>query len=124
MPSDSTYQIGKLANANAYTSDTLDGTGHIRVNVSAQEVKVDYVRAYLPADTITGQHKNGEVAFSYTVHAANTNINQSLKNVPSIKKILNEEYVSELNEYKPQGYNEIKKMKASRIIMSITPEEL
>ena len=84
MPSDSTYQIGKLANANAYTSDTLDGTGHIRVSVSAQEVKVDYVRAYLPADTITGQHKNGEVAFSYTVHAANTNINQSLKNVPSI----------------------------------------
>jgi hypothetical protein len=84
MPSDSTYQIGKLANADAYTSDTLDGTGHIRVSVSAQEVKVDYVRAYLPADTLNGLHKNGEVAFSYTVHSANTNISETLKIVPSI----------------------------------------
>ena len=84
MPSDSTYQIGKLANADAYTSDTLDGTGHIRVSVSAQEVKVDYVRAYLPADTLNGLHKNGEVAFSYAVHAKNTNISESFKDVPSI----------------------------------------
>ena len=47
-----------------------------------------------------------------------------LKTVPSIKKILNEEYVSELNEYKPHGYSALKELKASRIIMSITPEEL
>lgn len=66
MPSDSTYEIGKLANADAYLSDTLDGTGHIRVTVNASCVKVDYVRAYLPADTL-GVHKNGEVAFSYTI---------------------------------------------------------
>jgi hypothetical protein len=67
MPSDSTYMIGKLANADAYTSDTLDGTGHIRVKVSASCVTVDYVRAYLPADTVSGMHKNGEIAFSYTL---------------------------------------------------------
>lgn len=67
MPSDSTYEIGKLANAGAYTSDTLDGTGHIRVTVNAQCVKVDFVRAYLPQDTVSGVHHNGEVAFSYTV---------------------------------------------------------
>ena len=66
MPSDSTYEIGKLANANAYVSDTLDGTGHIRVTVNGTCTKVDYVRAYLPADTM-GIHKNGEVAFSYTI---------------------------------------------------------
>ncbi len=67
MPSDSTYQIGFLANASAYVSDTLDGTGHIRVKVSQNCVKVDYIRAYLPADTLNGLHHNGEVAFSYTV---------------------------------------------------------
>jgi hypothetical protein len=67
MPSDSTYMIGKLANADAYTSDTLDGSGHIRVSVSASYVKVDYIRAYLPADTLSVMHKNGETAFSYTI---------------------------------------------------------
>ena len=67
MPSDSTYMIGKLANADAYTADTLDGTGHIKVNVSSSCVKVDYVKAYLPKDTIDGKHKNREIGFSYTV---------------------------------------------------------
>lgn len=67
MAADSTYEIGKLANADAYTADTLDGTGHIRVTVSPDCVKVDYIRAYLPADTVSGIHHNGEVAFSYTV---------------------------------------------------------
>jgi hypothetical protein len=59
--------IGKLANADAYISDTLDGTGHIKVNVSSSCVKVDYVKAYLPKDTLDGKHKNREIGFSYTV---------------------------------------------------------
>lgn len=67
MPSDSTYEIGMLANADAYYSDTLDGSGHLRVTVSAECMKVDYVRAYLPADTLSGNHKNREVAFTYTI---------------------------------------------------------
>ena len=66
MPSDSTYQIGKLANGDAYTSDVLDGTGHLRVNVSSAAVKVDYVEAFLPHDE-TGSRKNGQVAFTYTI---------------------------------------------------------
>jgi hypothetical protein len=67
MPSDSTYMIGKLANADAYTSDTLDGTGHIKVTVSSTCVKVEYVKAYLPKDTLDGKHKNREIGFSYTI---------------------------------------------------------
>lgn len=67
MPSDSTYQIGMLANADAYTDVTLDGAGHINVNVSSLGVKVDFVRAFLPADTKDGKHKNGEIAYSYTI---------------------------------------------------------
>ena len=67
MPSDSTYKIGMLANADAYVSDTLDGTGHLKVMVSPSCVKVDFIRAYLPADTLNGTHHNREVAFSYTI---------------------------------------------------------
>ncbi len=67
MPSDSTYEIGMLANADAYVSDTIGGTGHLRVSVSPNCVDVDFVRAWLPADTVGGIHQNGEVAFHYSV---------------------------------------------------------
>jgi len=66
MPSDSTYQIGMLANADAYTSDQIAGTGHLRVNVSPSEVKVDYIQAYLPRDE-NGSRKNRQVAFTYSI---------------------------------------------------------
>ncbi len=66
MAADSTYKIGMLANANAYVSDTLDGSGHLRVKVSPDCVTVDYIRAYLAADTVSGIHHNREVAFSYS----------------------------------------------------------
>lgn len=69
MPSDSTYEIGVLANADAYTDVTLDGSGHLRVTVNPSCVKVDFVRAYLPKDTIDGKHSNREVAYSYTIGA-------------------------------------------------------
>lgn len=74
MPSDSTYEIGMLANSAYYTSDTLNGSGHIRVTVSQDCAQVDYIRAYLPADTLSGLHHNGEVAFSYTVGSCATGI--------------------------------------------------
>lgn len=66
MPSDSTYQIGVLANADAYTDLTLDGAGHLRVRVTENCVTVDYVGAYLPKDTLAN-HKNREIRYSYTV---------------------------------------------------------
>jgi hypothetical protein len=72
MPSDSTYEIGMLANADAYVSNQVGGTGHLRVTVSPSNVKVDFVRAWLPADTQTGVHRNAEVAFSYTVNSRMT----------------------------------------------------
>ncbi|MEI6489490.1 MAG: T9SS type A sorting domain-containing protein [Bacteroidota bacterium] len=81
MPSDSTYTIGMLANADAYTADTIGGTGHLRVTVSPQCVKVDFVRAYLPADTVNGIHHNGEIAFSYTLgNCLATGVNENSPN--------------------------------------------
>ncbi|MEZ5354015.1 MAG: metallophosphoesterase [Bryobacteraceae bacterium] len=63
-PADSTYTA---FNREAYrTGDILPNSGYLRVTVSADEAKVDYVRSYLEKDE-TPEHPNGEVAFSYTV---------------------------------------------------------
>ncbi len=80
MAADSTYEIGMLANADSYVSDTVDGTGHVRVTVSPENIKVDYVKAYLPADTL-GIHKNGEIGFTYTIgnKIDNTSIDEDIE---------------------------------------------
>jgi len=66
MAADATYDKGMLANASAYTADTLAGSGYIRVNVTSSCVKIDYVQSYLPKDTGGVKHNDG-VAFSYTL---------------------------------------------------------
>lgn len=82
MAADSTYEIGMLANASAYVSDTVDGTGHLRFTVSPECVKMDYVKAYLPQDT-AGIHKNREIGFSKTIGVCKTNT--IINNLPSYK---------------------------------------
>ena len=84
MAADSTYEIGKLANADAYTADTLGGTGHLKVTVGPEGVKVDYILAYLPADTaIAGPHNN-DIAFSYSV-GKTTDIQESEPIIETIR---------------------------------------
>jgi hypothetical protein len=63
-PADATYQA---FNREAYRSgDILPDSGHLRVTVAPEQVRVDYVRAWLPRDE-TGDNRNGAVAFSYAV---------------------------------------------------------
>lgn len=63
-PADFTYTA---FNADAYKSgDILPNSGYVRVAVSPDSVKVDYIREYLPQDESAMQH-SGEVAFSYTI---------------------------------------------------------
>jgi hypothetical protein len=76
MPSDSTYIIGTRDNGDAYGGVKLDASGHIRVTVSSSGVTVDYVRAWLPADE-TSQHKNREIAYTYTVRPSTTSVKSS-----------------------------------------------
>ena len=82
MAADSTYEKGILANGAAYTADTLNGSGYIRVTVSPSCVKVDYVESYLPKDTM-GTNKNGQVAFSYTIGTCDTASTTSVRNINS-----------------------------------------
>ncbi|HVM61953.1 MAG TPA: hypothetical protein VMV72_13915 [Verrucomicrobiae bacterium] len=64
MPADQGYVA---YNEDRYQSGVkLPNSGHLRVTVSPEQVKVDYVRCYLPKDE-TEQQKTGEVAYSYTI---------------------------------------------------------
>ena len=68
MAADSSYNSGVTTWGSNYSQNVINGSGHVRVKVSGDCVKVDYVQAYLPADTL-GTNKNGQVAFSYSVGA-------------------------------------------------------
>ncbi len=66
-PADSTYT---LYNRDAYRSgEVLPNSGRVRVTVSSKNVRVEYIRSYLPKDA-TASHPNGEVASSYEVLAS------------------------------------------------------
>ena len=63
-PADDTYTA---RNRNAYLSgDALDNSGYLNVMVSPEQVKVDYIRSYLPEHELGGR-KHGEIAYSYLV---------------------------------------------------------
>ena len=66
MPGDHGYQT---YNEERYRSGVkLPNSGHLRVTVAPETVKVEYVRTFLPKDE-TAQNKTGDIAHSYTVHA-------------------------------------------------------
>jgi len=46
----------------------MANSGHLRVTVAADKVRVEYVRAWLAKDA-TSAHPNGEVAFFYDIAA-------------------------------------------------------
>ena len=68
MPADSSYSLGYIANAGAFTGTVLKGSGHIRVTVNPDSVKVDYVSSRLAKDE-SDTLKNSQVVYSYSVKA-------------------------------------------------------
>ena len=66
MPADQGYVA---YNEDRYRSGVkLPNSGHLQVTVSPEQVKVDYVRCFLPKDE-TQRQKTGEIAHSYTIQA-------------------------------------------------------
>jgi hypothetical protein len=64
IPADSTYT---LYNDDAYLSGVkYPNSGFLNVTVSDHEVKVDYIRSFLPNDE-NAENKNGVVAYSYCI---------------------------------------------------------
>lgn len=84
MPADSSYSLGYIANAGAYTGVVLNGTGHLRVTVNTDSVKVDYISSKLPKDETT-LSRNGDILYSYSVRNSTINglNNVSLKSEPA-----------------------------------------
>jgi hypothetical protein len=57
-------------NKDAYrTGDAFPGSGRVRVTVSPEKVRVEYVRSYVQKDA-TKEHPDGEIAFSYDIAAS------------------------------------------------------
>lgn len=124
MAADSTYEIGMLANAGAYLSDTIEGSGHIRVNVTPNCVTVDFIRAYLPADTVSGLHHNGEVGFSYSVGNCtagiqNTANNRDMKVYPNP---VNDRLLVQCKSLAGNPIYEISNLMGARLKVSTYPE--
>ena len=67
-PADPNYS---LFNSDAYTNYVYktNNTGYVRVTVSPDHVKVDYIRTFLPADEGPGR-TNGMVDYSYTLSSS------------------------------------------------------
>jgi hypothetical protein len=61
-------RIRDLENYGYKRGKFLGNSGHVRVAVSPDFVKVDYVRSWLPQGESDG-HKNDEVAYGYTIRA-------------------------------------------------------
>jgi len=69
QPSTARYDVTGNAKEYGYVSgDVLGGPGHLRVTVSPSNVKVEYVRAYLPKDE-NAQRGNGQVDYTYLISA-------------------------------------------------------
>jgi hypothetical protein len=66
-PADPNYA---LYNKDAYrTGDMLPNSGRVRVTVSPEKVRVEYVRSYLAKDA-TAEHPDGEIACHYEIPAS------------------------------------------------------
>lgn len=69
QPSTARYDATNSAKEYGYVNgDVLGSPGHLRVTVSLSQVKVDYVRSYLPQNE-NAQRQNGQVDYTYTLTA-------------------------------------------------------
>ncbi len=89
MPSDTTYSIGVTDNGDAYDGVKLDGSGHLKVSVSKDCATIDYIQAYLPKDTLSGSHKNRNLAYSYSIGDCQTSLTSEIENDQSVSAFPN-----------------------------------
>jgi hypothetical protein len=78
LPQPSSKNISNANQAAAYgyvSGDFLPSRGFVLVTVTDSTATVDYIRTYLPNEE-TAQHKNGEVAYSYTIRKTHMGLNE------------------------------------------------
>lgn len=94
MPSDSTYIIGMRDNGDTFTGIKYDGSGHLRVLVNPDSLKVEYVSSYLLKDE-TVNNKNGAVRYSYSIKPKITDYVEESESIE--KFVLNQNYPNPFN---------------------------
>jgi len=62
VPTDPNYGAGNVQQGLYSHGDILKNSGHVQVTVNSDDVKLEYIRAYLPGDGV-----NGEIAYTYTI---------------------------------------------------------
>jgi len=70
VPQPSHSRLGNTRTAAEYgylSGEIQPSSGHLRIRVSPEHCRVDYVRSYLPKDE-DGKRRNGDVSYSYEVH--------------------------------------------------------
>ncbi|MFN5185293.1 MAG: hypothetical protein ACK5GD_05850 [Planctomycetota bacterium] len=70
VPQPSHSRLGNTRTAAEYgylSGEIQPSSGHIRIRVSPEQSRVDYVRSYLPKDE-DARRRNGEVSYTYEVH--------------------------------------------------------
>ena len=99
----------------------LPNSGYIRVTVSPENVKTEYVRSYLPAN-VTGTRRNKDVSATYTVGAKNCYDSTTT----SIPVLWNSNYSDELVYPNPFSHNtniQLTLNKSERLMLSIFNEK-
>ena len=109
MMADSTYDKGGV-NTDAYTADTFENTGYVRVRVSASCIHVEYVKNYLPKDTLSGVNHNKEVVFDYYLGTCDTTPTTGIKSAVNDNRATvfpnpANEYVTVLFADNPHNYS-------------------
>ena len=69
VPQPGHARMGNIRSAVEYgylNGEIQSSSGHIRVNVTSDSARVDYVRSYLPSQE-SSQRKNGDVSYSYLI---------------------------------------------------------
>ncbi len=95
----------------------LSNSGHLRITVNANETKVEYIRAYKPADESATRH-NKDIAATYIIPAVNCYDSMST-NIPVI---WNAEYANELiypNPFQQQTQIQFSLIKTDNVSIDI-----
>ncbi|MFN8276313.1 MAG: FlgD immunoglobulin-like domain containing protein [Chitinophagales bacterium] len=96
----------------------VGNSGHLRISVSDAEVKVEYIRAYLPADT-NATHHNRDVAATYYIRKVNCY--DSLQTGSPV--LWNSDYFSQLafpNPFQQQTFIQFNLPDAEKVWLDIT----
>ena len=96
QPSLKNYTSNPAAGWGYVNGVLLPNRGYLLMSVSPKNVRVDYVRTYLPSEENSTRH-NGDISYSYTIDSSGTITNVSDLSTQPEKYSLNQNYPNPFN---------------------------